>query len=139
MKNHGATVCRIYQDERSIISQKRVWIILFFADSFKSWSSHHIEYIIQFITINKTQEISAINVKYFIISQKVLIIALLSFGTWQVYVFQLSSVVQFHQGIFVFVVIFTVSEEFSPSAFAIKIEEKLVKNKQKIIIIFFII
>jgi hypothetical protein len=65
-----------------------VAVILFLASSFKLASAHHIEYIIQFITINSTQARDAINVKYCIIFHKNNITSENSFGTQQYFSLQ---------------------------------------------------
>ena len=61
----GKNIAKRVPLKRSNISQAIALNIHFFALSFDQESSHHIESIIQFITINKTQAKSAIAVKAF--------------------------------------------------------------------------
>lgn len=61
----GKNIAKRVQLSNSNISQAIALNIHFFALSFDQESSHHIESIIQFITINKTQAKSAIAVKAF--------------------------------------------------------------------------
>ena len=57
----------ITQLRSNTINHIRVFVILFFASDFRESSAHHIEYNIQFITINNTQARDVINIIYLII------------------------------------------------------------------------